>query len=131
YISCADGIMNGDEDGIDCGGTEIGCPPCESCFDGVLNQNETDVDCGGVCAPCPSCYDGIKNGNEVYQDCGGPDCEPCGTCDDEQRSWNWREISGTGVFVLCYEDGIDCGEKCGCPPCWLGIDDVDPNTLFL
>ena len=134
YISCGDGIMNGDEDGIDCGGTEPGCPPCESCFDGVLNQNEQGVDCGGVCAPCPSCFDGIKNGNEVQQDCGGPDCEPCGECNDGIRSWNWCEIKPTGVFVLKFEDGIDCFNNenlCDCPPCWLGIDDLDPNTLFL
>ena len=27
--SCSDGIQNGDEQGIDCGGTQ--CPPCEIC----------------------------------------------------------------------------------------------------
>jgi hypothetical protein len=49
--TCEDRIMNGDEDGIDCGG------PCESCivancFDSIQNQNETGIDCGGQCRPC-------------------------------------------------------------------------------
>ena len=52
---CNDGIRNGDETDIDCGGS---CPPCdggvtETCFDGIQNQDETGVDCGGaICPPC-------------------------------------------------------------------------------
>ncbi len=76
-----------------------------TCADGVKDGNETDVDCGGSCAPCgnnavcsapcgnnavcnvpaycvsnvctggrcvaPSCSDGVKNGNESGVDCGG------------------------------------------------------------
>ncbi len=57
-----------------------------TCSDGVQNGNETGVDCGGPdCAPCaePTCDDGIQNGNETGVDCGGPDCAPCetGSCD--------------------------------------------------
>ncbi len=50
--SCNDGIQNGDETGIDCGGS---CQPCQTtptCNDGIQNGNETGVDCGGSCAPC-------------------------------------------------------------------------------
>lgn len=52
--SCSDGIKNGTETGIDCGGSN--CPPCPvaaTCTDGIKNQNETGVDCGGVCPVCP------------------------------------------------------------------------------
>lgn len=52
YIpTCSDGIQNGDETGVDCGGS---CPPCPipACDDGVQNQGEEDVDCGGPCPPC-------------------------------------------------------------------------------
>ncbi len=56
YIpTCFDGIKNGKEDGVDCGGD---CPPCliANCFDGILNCHdgscEEDVDCGGPCEPC-------------------------------------------------------------------------------
>ncbi|MBN1793071.1 hypothetical protein JW826_05295 [Candidatus Woesearchaeota archaeon] len=77
--TCYDGVKNGYEDGIDCGGL---CPPCIGCFDGVQNCHaggcEEGVDCGGPCPACPSCYDGIKNCHddacEDGIDCGGP-CE--------------------------------------------------------
>ena len=77
-ISCDDGIQNGDETGVDCGGTS--CTPCPAtCDDGIQNGNETSVDCGGsTCAPCPaSCDDGIQNGDETGVDCGGANCAPC------------------------------------------------------
>ena len=73
--TCGDGIMNGSETGVDCGG---GCNPCSSCNDGVKNGNETGVDCGGDCAPCSTCDDGVKNGDETGIDCGGS-CGPCVT----------------------------------------------------
>lgn len=52
---CSDGIQNGDETGIDCGGE---CGPCQAvalntCNDGIQNGKETGIDCGGDCAPCP------------------------------------------------------------------------------
>jgi hypothetical protein len=63
-----------------CGG---GTTP--TCTDGIQNGQETGVDCGGPdCPACPpTCEDGIQNGNETGVDCGGPDCPPCGssTCD--------------------------------------------------
>ncbi len=49
-----------------------------SCFNGIQDGTETGVDCGGPdCAPCPTCDDGIQNGGETGVDCGGPDCAPC------------------------------------------------------
>ncbi len=49
--TCTDGIQNGDETGVDCGGS---CPPCDgpTCTDGIQNGDETGVDCGGSCPPC-------------------------------------------------------------------------------
>ncbi len=76
----------------------------DHCTDGVLDGSESDIDCGGVCAPCgigracfvpgdcasgacvnnicaqvvtASCTDLIQNGNETDVDCGGS-CAPCG-----------------------------------------------------
>jgi hypothetical protein len=49
-----------------------------TCIDGLLNGDETSVDCGGSCpGPCPSCTDGLQNGLETGIDCGGPACNPC------------------------------------------------------
>ncbi|PFH32323.1 sushi domain (scr repeat) domain-containing protein [Besnoitia besnoiti] len=51
--TCSDGLQNGDEAGVDCGGSE--CAPCASCSDGIQNNGETGVDCGGPCSPCKGC----------------------------------------------------------------------------
>ena len=48
-----------------------------TCEDGIMNGEEEGVDCGGPCPPCPTCEDGIQNGEEEGVDCGGPDCPPC------------------------------------------------------
>ena len=74
--TCDDGILNGDETGIDCGGS---CAACATCDDGIQNGDETGIDCGGSCVACATCDDGILNGDETGIDCGGPDCEPCQT----------------------------------------------------
>jgi hypothetical protein len=57
----------------------IGADPLPTCTDGVMNGSETGVDCGGPdCAPClPTCSDGEMNGSETGVDCGGPDCGAC------------------------------------------------------
>lgn len=74
-VDCSDGIMNGDETGIDCGGSI--CPACPTCSDGIQNGDEGGVDCGGAnCPACPTCVDGIQNGDETGIDCGGS----CATC---------------------------------------------------
>ena len=78
-------------------------PDTETCFDGIQNGDETAVDCGGVCvatceagkacsiaADCavtdscvseictaPPCGDGTKNGAETDIDCGGGTCDTC------------------------------------------------------
>lgn len=77
---CGDGLLNGNEEEIDCGGPD--CDPCPTCDDGILNQDETGIDCGGdECLPCPDgagdCTNGVVDGDELYIDCGGSSCPPC------------------------------------------------------
>ena len=51
---------------------------CPSCTDGIQNGNETGIDCGGPsCPACPNCFNGIQDGNETGIDCGGPVCDAC------------------------------------------------------
>ncbi len=106
--TCTDGVQNGNETGVDCGGS---CPPCvtATCFDGIQNQGETGVDCGGPCPACISCNDGIQNGNETGVDCGGS-CPACvtPTCFDGIQNGN--------------ETGVDCGGSC--PPCNTGSCEI-------
>ncbi len=75
--TCTDGLQNGDETGVDCGGSN--CPACPpTCTDGIQNQDETGIDCGGSsCPACPSCSDGIQNQDETGVDCGGATCPTC------------------------------------------------------
>jgi hypothetical protein len=91
--SCSDGVKNGNETGVDCGGGT--CPPCPTGENCAL-----PTDCAsGVCAPsvtmpmpmrpllcqAPTCTDGVPNGTETGIDCGGmgdvdggAPCPPCG-----------------------------------------------------
>jgi hypothetical protein len=105
--TCDDGVQNGDETGVDCGGSN--CPACPpSCDDGIQNGDETGVDCGGSCAPCETitCDDGIQNGDETGVDCGGSNCPECpATCDDGIQNGE--------------ETGVDCGGP-DCAPCSTG-----------
>lgn len=122
--TCNDGIQNGNESGIDCGGS---CDPCEveiipTCDDGIQNGDETGIDCGGDCDPCeaePTCDDGIQNGDETGVDCGGscPPCEVLPTCNDGIQNGD--------------ETGVDCGGSCPECPFECGtstIVDIDGNV---
>ncbi|MBM4292844.1 MAG: hypothetical protein FJ138_16695, partial [Deltaproteobacteria bacterium] len=86
---CGDGVQNGDETGVDCGGA-CGRP----CADGGLCRQDADCESGvcadGACA-APSCADGVQNGDELGVDCGGrhgddpaQQCDPCAAT-PEQR----------------------------------------------
>ncbi|MEX1189863.1 MAG: fibrobacter succinogenes major paralogous domain-containing protein [Bacteroidia bacterium] len=148
--SCIDGIKNGTETAVDCGGPD--CNPCsssESCSDGIQNGNETAVDCGGSCPLCtvvPTCTDGIQNGNETGVDCGGS-CPPCTvvpTCNDGLQNGNETGVDCGGSCPPCTvvptcndgiqngnETGVDCGGSC--PPCAFvcgtgTVSDIDGNT---
>lgn len=88
----------------------IGGGPAPTCSDGIQNGSETGVDCGGPdCPSCPvepTCTDGIQNGSETGVDCGGPDCAPCNTggCTDTDVNFNNFE-SGWGIWN---DGGSDC-----------------------
>ncbi len=121
--TCSDGIQNGNETGVDCGGPD--CEPCQAaptCSDGIQNGNETGVDCGGPdCEPCqaaPTCTDGIQNGNETGVDCGGPDCAPCAQpliCDapenvsatnitNNSALITWEPVNGAIRYQIRYKE---------------------------
>jgi len=73
--TCYDSAQNGDETGMDCGGSI--CTPCPGCENGIQDDNEQGVDCGGDCRPCDSCFNGIQDYEETDIDCGGPYCDAC------------------------------------------------------
>ena len=100
---CDDGLRNGSETDIDCGGSD--CPKCvigmacrqdsdcaygtctarlcqaDHCANGIMDGDEEGLDCGGE--ECPACdisdicSNGRQDDGETDIDCGGPDCSPC------------------------------------------------------
>lgn len=102
--SCADGLHNGQETDIDCGGPS--CPPC-----GPGGDCQTGSDCvsgvctGGACQ-APSCNDGVKNGQETDVDCGGPTCPKCQTGDDCQADSDCA--GGVCQAGVCVDPGPAC-----------------------
>ncbi len=95
--NCFNGIKDGDEEGIDCGGS---CRRCPTCNDQIQNQNETGVDCGGPCLSCASCSDGVQNQNETGVDCGGA-CRPCVKLEDTDDDNDWL------IYVVELHKGTD------------------------
>lgn len=77
---CDDSLLNGTEEEIDCGGAF--CDPCPTCTDLEMNGEEIGIDCGGTCPPCSesnNCTNGIMEGNELWIDCGSAICPDCDT----------------------------------------------------
>lgn len=126
------------EKGIDCGfPCDSVCPA--TCDDGIMNGFETGVDCGGPgCPPCafpPNCNDGIQNGLETGIDCGSPECPlnqqacPDPTCSDgiQNTHIELTDLLEEG-YILVVEQGIDCDNNpntacpdCPFPTCFDGI----------
>ena len=118
-IDPADGVKNGDETDVDCGGTKA--PACTDGKGCTIGADCTNAVCkAGVCqAPSPT--DGVKNGDETGLDCGGakaPKCpagEGClsdGDCDKVRCDLVAKKCKAAshddGIKNLD-ETGVDCG----------------------
>ncbi len=129
--TCSDGVRNGLETGVDCGGPE--CPACgngEACNDG--SDCQTGVCTSGVCA-VPARTGGVQDGDETGVDCGGPTCPACGPGQGCQVASDCT--SGVCTANLCQapscgdgvENGgeldVDCGGPCpACVPFTVTLD---------
>lgn len=112
--TCTDGLKNGDEVDVDCGGSCTLCP-------GTCN---VDADCpGGYCweSVCARCDDGIKNGDETDVDCGGYDGH-CGYCPGLLCQSNNAQCASKSC-----EGGVCCSMICPlCYKCELGAGECVP-----
>ncbi|WP_437965365.1 SUMF1/EgtB/PvdO family nonheme iron enzyme [Sorangium sp. So ce260] len=146
-------------------GGDGGEPSPRSCTNGVKDGEETDLDCGGDCPPCPTdkacaaptdcisrrceenaggtgstcaaaqCDNGVIDGNETDRDCGGgaaprgdnPACPPCAVAKDCVVGSDCESLScvaGRCLTASCSdavkngdETDTDCGALCdGCKP---------------
>ncbi|NRA33237.1 MAG: hypothetical protein HRU17_07840 [Polyangiaceae bacterium] len=126
--TCSDSQSNGDESGVDCGGTSS----CGDCGAGQGCTDDTDCDSSLICHPtsntCTSatCNDTQQNGTETDVDCGGS-C-PAACADDLKCIEDSDCVSGSCVTLVCTaascsdgkinqgEGGVDCGGPCDpCP----------------
>ena len=74
--SCTNGIQDGFETDIDCGGGQ--CPACAIGRRCVSPKDCQSFNCmQGICGNANSCFDGVRNGFETDVDCGGGQCAPC------------------------------------------------------
>ncbi|MBI5509768.1 MAG: hypothetical protein HY903_13520 [Deltaproteobacteria bacterium] len=128
--TCADGVQNGDETDVDCGGACVQvangaktCPAGATC-DGPGDCASGVCAAPGLCA-LPTCSDQVKNGSETGVDCGGScsaegktcaDGTPCGTGADCQSGI----CDGICVPPHCANgtpDGGETDQDCGGPDC--------------
>jgi hypothetical protein len=124
--SCSDGIHNGTETDLDCGGRD--CAPCPLLRNCQLSSDCALGDCdSGRCLPVGtgSCIDGIRNGDETDIDTGGR-CtyvaRPCTRHSDCELPWE-SCLAGVCTPASC-DDGVrnsdetdvDCGGM-WCEPC--------------
>jgi hypothetical protein len=108
--TCSDGIKDGNETDVDCGGGT--CPPCADTKDCKVGSDCVDKVCSGNPLTCqaPTCSDGVQNGQETDVDCGGPTCDAqgktcalgkrCGTgadCTDDTCTSNVCVTAGNGA----------------------------------
>jgi hypothetical protein len=71
---CSNGVQDGAETGVDCGGGCAGCATGQPCNSG--EDCDSGVCPDGHCA-APACDDQVRNGTELGIDCGGPKCDGC------------------------------------------------------
>ena len=98
--SCSDGILNGDETDIDCGG-----PVCHSCADTQRCDFDSDCSSQNCAGPpgghnvCSSCRNGLQDGTESDIDCGA-DCPL--QCGDTSRCYADSDC----MSMHCGGDGL-------------------------
>lgn len=103
--SCTDGVQNGLETDVDCGGAGS-CPRCPAgAMCGSGSDCATLLCSGGVCI---SCTDGVQNGSETDVDCGGGLCPAC------------SDGSTCSVGTDC-QSGVCSGGTCAAPSCTDGL----------
>lgn len=102
--NCFDGLLNGGETDIDCGGSST----CERC--GLNKKCIDNTDCisryceAGFCKEA-SCQDNLKNGYETDIDCGGIICPKC-------------QINKSCMFNSdCISNYCNLNQKCDIPTC--------------
>ena len=105
--TCKDGIQNGTETGIDCGGS---CPPCPTCKDGIQNGDETGVDCGGSCPRACGARSCIRDENCMPGEmCVHMTCQPGPSCTLPAGAVAWWRADGDALDSIGGHNGVLVG----------------------
>lgn len=114
--TCNDGFLNGDETGVDCGGSS--CPPCPPCGDVTVTIKLDNY-------PAETDWSIIDNNDIVVASGGTYGNQPSGSTVVEMLCLT----EGCYDFVITdsYGDGICCGFGTG----FYDVTDADGNTLIL
>ncbi len=136
----SDASVPSDASTMDDGAVDAADAAAPSCNDGLLNGTETDVDCGGSCGACadgkrciagdgcvsgscksqtcvaPSCGDGVKNASETDVDCGGG---TCAVCPADKACLGPADCAS----------GVCNGGTCAAPRCDDGVKNGDETAL--
>jgi V8-like Glu-specific endopeptidase len=124
-LSCFDGIRDGLESALDCGG-----PECAGCATGATCNQASDCASqrceSGVCAPA-FCEDGVRDNGELDVDCGNG-CGSCAIGQHCEQSFDCETNNCTNSVCQAPscsdssfngdESDIDCGGSC--KPCRNG-----------
>ncbi len=122
--TCSNGMKDGTETDVDCGGI---CPACIDNGSCAVASDCTSLVCTSSLCATASCDDHVRNGNEGDVDCGGS----CPLCADGRRCTSGMQCAdgactvGTCAAPTCTdgvkngtESDIDCGGSC--PKCVTG-----------
>lgn len=130
---CRNGVQDGTETGVDCGGGSCGrcvdghgctadtdcssmfCPPSR----GYCISADGRTQCGIATVENPTCGDCIQNSDETDVDCGGV-CSPCRAgkmCGNDTDCWSGLCVNGLcalgSVNTRCFSND-DCGNGTTC-----------------
>lgn len=128
--SCSDELMNGDETGVDCGGSCLGCDgdECQNAGDCQSGECVDDVCCATSCTECEICdapgMEGQCEPKPDDEECGdeGYTCDGSGECRDSCSS---ADECGSAYFCALggssQNECLACDEPAGMTPtCTVG-----------
>jgi hypothetical protein len=103
--------------------------PPPPCLDGIKNGSESDVDCGGS---CPRCLNGRSCGSRddcASAVCTGGTCQPCATdadCPKDARGQCYCGQPATGGSKVCSTGRVGRLEVASCESCPADTACLDP-----
>ena len=118
----SDGVSNGDETDVDCGGSANKCDINKACL--VAGDCQSGVCTGNSCQP-PTFTDHVKNGTETDEDCGGggvgaPKCvngKMCAARADCASDVCMGNLCAAPVCNDMTQNGTETDKDCGGPGC--------------